>query len=159
MSDARIVDADATSHDARWAMTQYFDELEQRFPAGFDPGDAVTAAADEYAPPRGRFLLAVADDVAHPLACGAVTHLDDAISEIKRMWVHPEARGQGLGRRLLEALEAEAIATGRRRVVLDTNGVLLEAIAMYEAAGYEAIERYNDNPYAERWFGKDLPPG
>ena len=42
---------------------------------------------------------------------------------------------------------------------LDTNGTLVEAIAMYERAGYHHIERYNDNPYAQAWFEKSLTSG
>jgi GNAT superfamily N-acetyltransferase len=68
----------------------------------------------------------------------------------------PRLRGLGLGRRLLARLEDVARDLGRTRVVLDTNEVLVEAIAMYERAGYRSIERYNDNPYAHRWFAKDL---
>ena len=45
---------------------------------------------------------------------------------------------------------------GYRRVVLDTNDTLDEAIAMYGAPGYQPTERYNDNPYAQRWFVKQL---
>lgn len=45
---------------------------------------------------------------------------------------------------------------GYRRIVLDTNGTLLEAIALYERAGYERIDRYNDNPYAETFFAQEL---
>ena len=44
-------------------------------------------------------------------------------------------------------------------MVLDTNGSLVEAIAMYGSAGYRVIERYNDNPYAQHWFAKRLPRG
>lgn len=40
--------------------------------------------------------------------------------------------------------------------MLDTNESLVEAIAMYERAGYQQIERYSDNPYAHHWFAKDL---
>jgi GNAT superfamily N-acetyltransferase len=72
------------------------------------------------------------------------------------MWVHPEWRGAGLGSRMLRHLEDEARRLGHRRVHLDTNGTLVEAIAMYERAGYTAVERYNDNPYAQAWFVKDL---
>jgi ribosomal protein S18 acetylase RimI-like enzyme len=72
------------------------------------------------------------------------------------MWVHERCRGMGVGRRLLEALEAEAVEAGRLRVVLDTNGVLGEAIAMYRRLGYVDIDRYNDNPYAQHWFEKHL---
>ena len=57
---------------------------------------------------------------------------------------------------MLRELEALARRLGHRRVVLDTNGTLVEAIAMYERAGYTPIDRYNDNPYAEAWFAKSL---
>ena len=75
------------------------------------------------------------------------------------MWVASTVRGIGLGKRLLGHLEDEARASGRTRVVLDTNGSLTEAISMYRALGYTAIERYNDNPYAHHWFEKTLMPG
>ena len=61
-----------------------------------------------------------------------------------------------LGKRLLAHLEDEARQAGRSTVILDTNGVLTEAIAMYTAAGYTARDRYNDNPYAQHWFTKRL---
>ena len=72
------------------------------------------------------------------------------------MWVDDEWRGAGLGSRMLRELEGLAGRLGHHRVVLDTNGTLGEAIAMYERAGYTPIERYNDNPYAEAWFEKRL---
>jgi GNAT superfamily N-acetyltransferase len=78
--------------------------------------------------------------------------------EIKRMWVHPEWRGAGLGARMLGHLEDCARELGHRRVNLDTNGSLVEAISMYQRAGYRPIERYNDNPYAEAFFSKELRP-
>ena len=85
--------------------------------------------------------------------------MDATTAEIKRMWVAPEARGLGIARRLLEALEDQARGAGMKRLVLDTNRSLLEAQAMYRKAGYRARERYNDNPYADFWFEKDLAPG
>jgi GNAT superfamily N-acetyltransferase len=72
------------------------------------------------------------------------------------MWIHDDWRGLGLGARMLARLEATARDHGRRRVVLDSNDTLVEAISMYERAGYHAIERYNDNPYARHWFAKSL---
>ena len=60
---------------------------------------------------------------------------------------------------LLVALEQHAAALGYTRVVLDTNAELIEAIAMYESAGYSPTEQYNDNPYAQRWFTKSWTPG
>ena len=146
--------ADAASDEARWAMQQYFDELDRRFPDGFDPGAALDDAADRYNPPVGAFVLARRDG--EVVGCGAVESLDEQTAEIKRMWVHPTTRGSGLGRRLVARLEDEARALGRTVVVLDTNSTLTEAIAMYASCGYEPTERYNDNPYADRWFLKAL---
>ena len=142
--------------EARWAMERYFAELDSRFPGGFDAGDALDEAAELYKPPTGSFVLATAGRA--PVGCGAVIRLDGDRAEIKRMWVSPQARGAGVGRRLLQRLEQAAWAVGAATVLLDTNGVLAEAIALYESSGYQATGRYNDNPYAERWFTKPLQP-
>jgi DNA-binding MarR family transcriptional regulator len=131
---------------AREAVGRYFDEIDRRFPDGFDPG-----APDH----SGTFLLATSGG--EPVAYGGVQRLSDETGEIKRMWVHEEWRGAGLGARMLRELEALAGRLGHRRVVLDTNRTLVEAVAMYRRAGYTEIERYNDNPYAEAWFEKELP--
>jgi DNA-binding MarR family transcriptional regulator/GNAT superfamily N-acetyltransferase len=145
---------DPRSPPAREALGQYFDELDSRFRAGFDP-DAADAACDAaMRPPRGVFLVMNNDSAT--VGCGGLQHVDDGTGEIKRMWIHPDWRGLGLGRRLLSRLEVEARHLGRQRVVLDTNESLGEAIAMYAGAGYHPIERYNDNPYAHHWFAKDL---
>ena len=72
------------------------------------------------------------------------------------MWVRDDWRGAGLGARMLRRLEDDAREAGYAVVRLDSNSALTEAIAMYERAGYRSIERYNDNPYARRWFEKDL---
>lgn len=149
-----FTDTDPRSPDARNATTQYFAELQERFPTGFDPGDALVADPIALRSPHGAFVI-VRDDL-DPVGCGGLQRLDATTAEIKRMWIHPDWRGVGLGRRLLDHLEQVARQLGRTRVVLDTNSTLREAIAMYEAAGYHAIERYNDNPYAQRWFARDL---
>ena len=148
----RLESVDPTDVDARTAVQHYFDELDRRFETGFDPG-----AGDDpelYRPPRGTFVVARSDG--DPVACGGVQPLDDTTSEIKRMWVHDDWRGAGLGARMLRRLEDDARAAGYAVVRLDTNSVLTEAIAMYERAGYRTIERYNDNPYARCWFEKGL---
>lgn len=151
--DIQVVDPE--SDDAREAMAQYFAELHTRFRSGFDP-DAGGAAQDATSlrPPDGAFVVVRHDLVV--VGCGGVQRLDEQTGEIKRMWIHPDWRGLGLGARLLARLEAVARELGRVRVVLDTNETLTEAIAMYERAGYRSIERYNDNPYAHHWFAKDL---
>jgi hypothetical protein len=48
---------------------------------------------------------------------------------------------------------------GHDVVRLDTNATLTEALGLYAGAGYDPIERYNDNPYAERFFEKRLRSG
>ncbi len=104
--------------------------------------------------PRGLLLLAWQGQQA--VGCGAVRRLDADTAEIKRMWVEPAARGQGIGRSLLAALEAGAVELGCRTVRLDTAASLTEALAMYEAAGYVEIPAYNENPYAAHWLEKRL---
>jgi DNA-binding MarR family transcriptional regulator/predicted GNAT family acetyltransferase len=144
---------DPTDPDARTAVERYFAELERRFDTGFDPG-----AGDDpelYRPPHGTFVVARSDG--DPVACGGLMPQAEGVAEIKRMWVHDDWRGAGLGARMLRHLEDRAKRTGYEMVRLDTNSALLEAIAMYERAGYRSIERYNDNPYARRWFEKELP--
>ncbi len=145
---------DAGSTAANWALAQYFGELERRFVGGFNTNEALADAAPLLNPPSGLFVIATLGDAV--VGCGAIQWIDGASAEIKRMWVDPELRGIGLGRRLLGHLEAEARTSGRSRVVLDTNESLAEAISMYRALGYDAIERYNDNPYAHHWFAKTL---
>jgi DNA-binding MarR family transcriptional regulator/GNAT superfamily N-acetyltransferase len=140
------------SAEARQAVQCYFDELDVRFPTGFDPGDHHDV--ESMAPGAGAFVVATSDGT--PVACGGVQELEPAVGEIKRMWVHPDWRGAGLGSRLLRHLEQVCVGLGHPTVRLDTNGTLVEAIAMYERSGYRHIGRYNDNPYAQAWFEKQL---
>ena len=72
------------------------------------------------------------------------------------MWVDPGARGLGLGRRLLRELERHAGEAGATTLHLETNGSLVEAIALYRSAGYEEVPAFNDEPYAHHWFEKRL---
>ncbi|HYF74562.1 MAG TPA: helix-turn-helix domain-containing GNAT family N-acetyltransferase [Nocardioides sp.] len=130
---------------AREATAHYVAELDRRFAGGFDPG-----APDD----AGTFL--VATSAGRPVAYGGVRPLSAETGEIKRMWVHEDWRGAGLGARMLRELEDLARRLGHTRVVLDTNRTLGEAVAMYRRTGYTEIERYNDNPYAEAWFEKQL---
>lgn len=156
MRDASVAfeSVDVRSADAQWAMAQYFAELAERFPSGFDATEALRSDAVAFRPPNG-VMVVVRSDL-DTIGCGAVQRIDERVGEIKRMWIHPDRRGLGLGRRLIEHLESVARTMGHASVVLDTNEVLVEAITMYERSGYRSIERYNDNPYAQRWFAKDL---
>jgi len=155
LSGPRIERVDPRHPDATAAVAAYVAELDRRFPAGFDPGPLTEDDARRLEPPGGAFLLARRDG--EVVGCGGLQSLGDGVGEVKRMWVSPAARGAGVGRRLLGALEGRARALGHHTVRLDTNGTLGEAIAMYERAGYVEIPRYNDNPHAERFFEKRLP--
>lgn len=149
----RIVVVDPGAPDARAALGRYVAELDERFPGGFDAGDDEEAAAG-LRPPTGTFM--VAEDAGVTIGCGGVQRIDARTAEIKRMWIKQEWRGRGLGARLLATLERAARDLGHERVVLDTNGTLTEAVRMYERAGYRPIDRYNDNPYAQHFFAKQL---
>ena len=77
--------------------------------------------------------------------------LDDARCEIKRLFVRPHYRGQGLGRRLAETAITRARAAGYRRVFLDTLPTMREARTLYAALGFTACVPYYDN----RFLGSD----
>lgn len=151
---AEFVRVDPTDPLAREAVTRYVAELNERFEHGFDPGPLAPADDEQYRPPHGVFVVARSDG--EPVAGGGVRTFGGT-AEIKRMWVHPDWRGAGLGSRMLRRLEDEAVALGHRVVRLDTRHVLTEAIALYERSGYQRIDRYNDNPYATHWYEKRLP--
>jgi DNA-binding MarR family transcriptional regulator/GNAT superfamily N-acetyltransferase len=139
---------------ARRCLAAYFRELTARFEGGFNPGEGDSAPEEEMAPPNGFFVLARIDG--RPVGCGGLRRIDKHIGEIKRMWTAPEARGQGVARRVLHELETLAREAGVDTLRLDTNRVLVEAQAMYRREGYREIVRYNDNPYAHHWFEKKL---
>jgi ribosomal protein S18 acetylase RimI-like enzyme len=100
------------------------------------------------------FLVARLGGVA--VGCGALKPGSAGATEIKRMWVSPDARGLGVGRRLLAELEARAAADGATTIRLDSNGSLVEAIAMYRSAGYVEVAAFNDEPHATLWMAKVL---
>ncbi len=149
-----IAVADPSGADARWCIEQYFAELGDRFEDGFDPAISIAAPIDELKPPNG--LLLVAHLREQPVGCGALKIRPAKPIELKRMWVSPELRGLGLGRRLLRDLEREAAAAGAGVVRLETNRSLTEAIALYRKAGYREVAAFNEEAYAHHWFEKRL---
>jgi DNA-binding MarR family transcriptional regulator/ribosomal protein S18 acetylase RimI-like enzyme len=106
-----------------------------------------------YRPPLGAFLLAWSDDL--PIGCVSLRPLGPGVAEVKRLWVDPQARGQGLGRRLMRAIESEARALGYRELKLDSNTALGEAIALYRGDGWRDIPKYSGFP-SNLWLGKRL---
>lgn len=136
--------------DALALLRAYYDELRVRL-GGFDPPSAEQLQQDA----AGGVVLLLDDD-SGAVACGSLRLLDARTAEIKRMFVATRARGRGHARTLLRALEAEACARGCTRVVLDTAAPLREAAGLYLAEGYREVAAYNDNPFAARWFEKEL---
>jgi GNAT superfamily N-acetyltransferase len=139
---------------ARWCVAQYFGELARRFASGFDPSASLPAEDDELIPPRGAFL--VASIHGESVACGAVKTISPGVGSLKRMWVADTARGLGIGRRMLNALETEARALGLTTLQLETNRTLHEAILLYRSAGYQEVAPFNAESYADHWFEKTL---
>lgn len=142
------------SPDARWCVEHYFHELATRFDAGYDPAEDIPTQEDEFALPNGVFVVARLDGKA--VACGGLKRPEADTGEIKRLWVDPATRGLGLGRKVLTALEDLAREMGLKRVRLDSNLSLPEAITLYRKAGYAEVPRFNDSPYAQVFFGKHL---
>ncbi|HEX8167285.1 MAG TPA: GNAT family N-acetyltransferase [Beijerinckiaceae bacterium] len=138
---------------ARSCLAQYYAELAERFEAGFDPARSISATDAEMTPPAGYFVVAWLDGA--PQGCGALK-VGDGIGEIKRMWTAPSARGLGIARKVLRALEAKAREIGLRRLRLETNRALAEAQALYRREGYAEVAPFNAEPYAHHWFEKRL---
>ena len=145
---------DPASPDARRCLAAYVAELDRRFPGGFDPALSIPADDDDLTPPAGALLVARLRGRA--VGCGALKLHPGAPAELKRMWVAPEARGLGLGRRILRELEARAADAGAAVVRLETNASLTEAIALYRRSGYREVAAFNAEPYADHWFEKRL---
>ncbi len=142
------------SRDARWCLDAYVTELAARFETGFDAAKSNSASDAELTPPSGYFVVARLDGA--PAGCGALKVTGANIGEIKRMWTAPSARGLGIARRVLDALEAKAAEVGLTTLRLETNATLREAQALYRGSGYREVAPFNDEPYAHHWFEKQL---
>jgi DNA-binding MarR family transcriptional regulator len=144
---------DPSSPAARECLRRYYGELAERFKAGFDPAASIPATPRELTPPRGYFLVARLHG--QPVGCGALK-CHGRFAEVKRMWVAPDARGLGIGRRLLSRLEETARLRRIPLLRLETNESLKEAQALYRSSGYREVPAFNSEPYAHHWFEKRL---
>lgn len=146
--------ADPDSPEALACLRAYYDLLAAKI-------DGVTselltlplADAPKYRAPLGAFLVAWSDDL--PIGCVSLRPLDQGVAEVKRLWVDPQARGQGLGRRLMRDIESHGRALGYREMKLDSNAALTEALALYRSDGWVDIPKYSDFP-STHWMGKRL---
>jgi GNAT superfamily N-acetyltransferase len=139
---ASLVDA------MRAEISALYDQLD------LDAPDMPKAGANELGPPRGTFLVGF-DARGRGVCCGGLKELSHDTCEIKRMYVIPQARGRGVGRQLLEALERAAVELGYGVVRLDTGPRQPGAERMYRRAGYGSIGNFNANPMAS-FFGEKI---
>lgn len=122
--------------DARTLVTElYTDQLTR-----YDRADPPDDDPSDYAPPQGLFLLLYLDN--QPAGCGGYRAHDTTTGEIKRLYVRPEHRGSGYGRRILTALEDHARVIGATRILLETGVHNKAAITLFDSAGYTPIPRY-----------------
>lgn len=148
-----IEEMDPRCDTARFCLNEYYAELARRFEKGFDVALSRDPDAKDMIRPRGAFLVAMSDGL--PVGCVGLKG-GRAYAEVKRLWVAPSARGLGLARRLMEAIEATARDLAIKVLRLDTNRALPEALQLYRATGWTEIERFNDDPYPDYFFEKVL---
>lgn len=141
------------------------DEVQAEYHVRYgDGGDATELDASDFRPPNGVYLIAY-DESDRPVATGGWRSQDangegneDGDAELKRMYVVEGMRGRGLARRILKALEDDARAAGRLRMVLETGTKQPEAIALYTSSGYAPCTKFGYYRHYEssRCFAKDL---
>jgi GNAT superfamily N-acetyltransferase len=140
--------AAALANAMRAEMAALYDDLD------IDAPEMPKAGPLELGPPGGIFVVG-SDSTGRPLCCGGLKRLSDEACEIKRMYVVPEARGRGVGRDLLSALERMARELGYRVTRLDTGPRQPGAERLYRRAGYVPIDNFNANPVAS-FFGEKV---
>jgi putative acetyltransferase len=129
-----------------WARVRLADDID-RVNRYFHPGlfePELASLPGRYAPPDGSLLLAYLD--ARPVGCVGMRDLGDGVCEMKRMFVAAEARGHGVGRKLVDHLVADARAAGYRVMRLDTSKHQYEAMALYQQVGFASIAPYYEVP-------------
>ena len=135
--------ADILSPTARILVEALNTELSGRYPE--EGACHFRLDAHEVSGGQGAFLVAFRSG--KPVGCGAVRRIETQTGEIKRMYVVPQERGQGVGRAILHAIETRALRLSR--LVLETGVRQAEAQALYQRAGFLQIApfgEYVDSP-------------
>ncbi len=97
-----------------------------------------------YGPPTGAFLLARSGD--SPAGCVAYREVNAVTVELKRMYVRPDQRGNGVGQSLVADLIERARAQGRKQIVLDSYHTMTGAHKIYRALGFRDVDPPEDFP-------------
>ncbi len=91
-----------------------------------------------------------------PVAACGLKPFKPGICELKRLYCRPQARGHGIGLKLSQAVINKARELGYKHIYLDTDYGLTHANAVYEALGFQDIDKYYDNPMDSRFMGLAL---
>lgn len=153
MTELAIRVADFDSPAVQSLLAEWNEELRATVP-GYSPIGGSRVQASDFGPPDGAFLMAESDG--ETIGCGGLRRLTQSSGEVKRLYVRPNSRGQGVGRSLLLELEAAARESGFAQLRLDTHGGERSPAGFFRSLGYGPIEDYNGNPYARFWFEKRL---
>jgi putative acetyltransferase len=155
-ADLSLVVSDPYCPEAVALFQALWDEIEPLYIENAGPCQLLSA---DVAGPGAVLILAWQNGQA--VGSGAIRPLEPGIAdiaEVKRVYVAPHARGQGIARRILVELEAQARRLGYVRVHLETGTLQPDAVRLYEQAGYERIPgfgKYIDDPRSV-YFGKSL---
>jgi uroporphyrinogen-III synthase/ribosomal protein S18 acetylase RimI-like enzyme len=147
-----------TAAESRWMLEQYEREIGERF-AG-EPARAAATRREPDGPDSSDDILIAARLAGAPVGCGILTFADPGVADITHMWISRRVRSRGVGRRLLRRLVAEAAGVGARRVRLETNERLTEAIGLYRSEGFVEVAAVDADPHTDHRFVLDLgaPP-
>lgn len=152
--DIIFEEVDYASDIATICLSAFAAELSNRLNLNFDLKKSGDPELSQMKRPRGTFVVARLRNM--PVGCVGVKGNGGTIAEIKRIWIAPAARGLGLARRLMTTAEEASSALGIRTLRLDTNSILFEAVGLYRNMGWKEIERFNDDPYPDLFFEKQL---
>jgi GNAT superfamily N-acetyltransferase len=120
--------------------TMLIAEVQAEYVIRYGGPDGTRVDPAEFAPPQGLFLVGYLDGV--PVVSGGWRAHADGSVEVKRMYVMPLARGQGLARQLLAELELIAKRAGYHRIILETGSKQPEAEALYRSSGYTPVPAF-----------------
>jgi putative acetyltransferase len=98
----------------------------------------------QYGLPKGCLMIVYNNE--HAIGCAAIREFENTTAELKRMYLKPESRGNGIGKKLLQAMINKAIELGYLKMRLDTLPQMTEAQQLYKQYGFQQIASYRFNP-------------
>jgi GNAT superfamily N-acetyltransferase len=144
---------------SRWVVAQAENEIVARY-GWLDDGERGLTAL-MFDPPAGAFVVARAGSAGPPVGGVGVRTLRPGVGQIRRLWVDPASRGQGIARALMDGIEDAAGALGLTDLRLGTGDRQPEAVALYESSGWQRVHVGRDGrpvPARHIWFTKLLTP-